>query len=262
MSSSFPAVTVRQIGAAAAQAVNARDLHAFLGIGRDFSSWIKDRIEGFAFDVGSDFATYDAGPQNGGAGNRGARIEYALSIDMAKELAMVERSAKGKQVRLYFIECERRAKAAVPVLPDFSNPATLKSLLLQSLDAQIELQGQVAVLAPKAAIVDRLECATGDLVPTDAAKLLKVEPYKLLELIDDLGWAYRPRRRRVGAAKAIAAGYVSHRPDTVPTRHGEITTMQLMITPKGRNRLAQILNERAAAIAVTPAGDLFVGGPQ
>lgn len=105
-------LTDRRVGDDTIQTVNARDLHAFLEVGKDFSTWIKGRIEQYGFVENHDFVTFESAPQNGGAGNRGVRIEYALSLDMSKELSMVERNDKGKEARRYFIECERRAKAA------------------------------------------------------------------------------------------------------------------------------------------------------
>ena len=94
-------VAERHIGDGTIQTVNARDLHAFLEVGKDFSTWIKGRIEQYGFVENQDFVTFDAAPQNGGAGNRGHRVEYAISLDMAKELAMVERNDKGKQARQF-----------------------------------------------------------------------------------------------------------------------------------------------------------------
>lgn len=85
--------------------VDARALHTFLGAGRDFSNWIKDRIERYQFSEGEDFSTVLA--KTSPAGGRPA-TDYHLSLDMAKELAMVERSDKGREVRRYFIACERQ----------------------------------------------------------------------------------------------------------------------------------------------------------
>jgi len=85
------------VGGMFMQTTSARDLHAFLKVGKDFSSWMKARIEQFDFVENSDFVVIDVAPQNGGAGNRGARVEYALTLDMAKELSMVERNAQGKR---------------------------------------------------------------------------------------------------------------------------------------------------------------------
>lgn len=117
----FPAVVEGRIGDDLIQTVDGRELHAFLKVGKDFSTWVKDRIEQYGFLENSDYVVVEAAPQNGGAGNRGARKEYAVTIDMAKELSMVERNDQGKKARQYFIECER--KANVLAVPNFSDPA-------------------------------------------------------------------------------------------------------------------------------------------
>ena len=98
------------VGGDLIETVNARELHSFLEVGKDFSTWIKNRIEQYGFVDGVDFVSMEAAPQNGGVGNRGFKVEYYIAIDMAKELAMVERNEKGRQARQYFIECERRLK--------------------------------------------------------------------------------------------------------------------------------------------------------
>lgn len=96
------------------QAVNARDLHAFLESKQQFSDWIKGRIDQFDFEEGVDFEVFDYDYQGNllhknmkSDNQRVSKTEYALSIDMAKELSMVERNEKGKQARRYFIACEK-----------------------------------------------------------------------------------------------------------------------------------------------------------
>lgn len=88
------------------QTVNARELHQFLGSKQDFSTWIKGRIEKYDFIENQDFQT---APQIYGTANGGhaTRMEYVLSIDMAKELCMVENNEKGRIARRCFIECEK-----------------------------------------------------------------------------------------------------------------------------------------------------------
>ena len=89
---------------------SARDLHQYLEVGQDFSNWIKRRIEEYGFEQNKDYLKLSAkfsDSETKGIGGK-SRIEYYLSFDMAKELAMVEKNAKGRQVRQYFIECERQ----------------------------------------------------------------------------------------------------------------------------------------------------------
>ena len=88
---------------------DARDLHAFLEVGKDFSNWVKDRIRQHGFVEGRDFiilAKIGENPQGG----RPAK-EYRLTIRAAKHIAMTERNHKGKEARRHFIECERIAKS-------------------------------------------------------------------------------------------------------------------------------------------------------
>jgi anti-repressor protein len=106
------AISNGNIGGNAVQTVNARDLHAFLGNKDKFATWIKDRISQFDFLENHDFVIYSENPEKGRPS-----VEYALTLSMGKELAMVERNAKGKEARLYFIECEKRALASFHQIP-------------------------------------------------------------------------------------------------------------------------------------------------
>lgn len=100
---------VTAIGGAETQAVDARALHGQLGVRRDFTTWIKDRVEKYGFADGQDFSTISAPPIRG-AGNRGARTDYHLTLDVAKELAMLENNDQGRALRRYFIGLERLVK--------------------------------------------------------------------------------------------------------------------------------------------------------
>jgi phage anti-repressor protein len=107
-----------QIGEALLPAVNARELHAFLQVGKDFSNWLKDRVAQYKFIENKDFVCSPISASKVQGGHN--RKDYMVSLSMAKELAMVERNDKGRQARLYFIACEQRAlqlagAAALPV---------------------------------------------------------------------------------------------------------------------------------------------------
>jgi phage anti-repressor protein len=97
------------------QLVNARELHQFLENSDDFCHWFKDRTEQYAFEEGVDYSGIS--PKNRGRGRGRPRIDYHITLDTAKELAMVERNDKGRQARRYFIECERKVHEAAAHQP-------------------------------------------------------------------------------------------------------------------------------------------------
>ncbi len=88
--------------------VDARKLHRFLGSKQQFSDWVKKRIDEYQFVENEDYFTFHKITKRKN-GQRGADVktEYALTLDMGKELAMVERNAQGRKVRKYFIEVEQ-----------------------------------------------------------------------------------------------------------------------------------------------------------
>lgn len=90
------------------QAVNARELHHKLGSKYQFANWIQERIEKYGFVENQDYEVFKENLKN----SKGGRPikEYALSLDMAKELCMIENNEKGRMIRKYFIEVEKAAR--------------------------------------------------------------------------------------------------------------------------------------------------------
>ena len=90
------------------QLVSARELYKFLNIETRFDIWFSRMCE-YGFIENQDFIAYVQ--KSTFANNRKYKqMDYLLKISMAKELSMIQRNGKGKQTRLYFIECERKAK--------------------------------------------------------------------------------------------------------------------------------------------------------
>ena len=84
--SGFPAIVPAQIGEGTIQTTNARRLHSFLGVGKDFSTWFRDRVDQYGFAENVDFVFV---PNSGEYSGRGQPPkEYAISLDMAKEMAI------------------------------------------------------------------------------------------------------------------------------------------------------------------------------
>lgn len=94
--------------------INARELHSALQSKRKFTDWIKQRIEHYKFVKEQDFIPFHnfvKGDKNG-YGNKTTN-EYYLTIDMAKELCMVENNSIGRKLRKYFIEIEKRYRSII-----------------------------------------------------------------------------------------------------------------------------------------------------
>ena len=142
-------VTNRLIGNRQIPTVNARELHEFLGNKTRFNDWIKNRIHEYEFKENIDFVGFTENlvkPQN--QENKGGRPtkEYFITLDMAKELAMVERTEKGREARRYFIDCEQQMLRlqAERTTPKQGITNTQITQLIRTL--QQTIQGQTAMI--------------------------------------------------------------------------------------------------------------------
>nr|DAE00660.1 MAG TPA: antirepressor protein [Myoviridae sp. ct8Uw4] len=167
--------------------VNARDLHEFLGVETRFDKWIQRRIEEYGFTQVIDFI------ESPKMANRGfwqtETKDYLISLDMAKELCMVERNEKGREARRYFIEMEKQAKA----LPD---------AVLWRIDA---LEDAYFQAAPE--MLCLLRYRNMGLNLSEIGKLLDLNPgavsYRLKKL-NDLGFLEYVPNPNIGRAAALA----------------------------------------------------------
>lgn len=120
------------------RAVSARDLHTFLESKQEFANWIKNRIEKYDLVENVDYVVFDKSVKNPNGGR--PQIEYALTIDAAKELSMVEGNEKGKQARRYFIACEKK-------LTELAAPSYMIEDPIKRAEKWIEEQKQLKQLA-------------------------------------------------------------------------------------------------------------------
>lgn len=234
----------RQIAGSAIQTCNARDLWLFVESRQEFSNWIKGRIEKYGFAEGEDF-TVDKF-----INGRATVIDYHLTIEMAKELAMVENNEKGREVRRYFIECERRAKSIDP-MQALSDPAVMRGLLLGYTEKVIELESTVAIQAPKVAALDRIAThSDGSFCVRDAAKTLQVQEKFMRQFLMEKKWLYR---RPMGSgwlaySDKLQQGLMEHKMTHGEKSDGsEWTDTQARITAKGIAKLSEMLSVKGEA---------------
>jgi phage anti-repressor protein len=162
MATQLISLHTRSINEQTLDTVNARDLHAFLEVGRDFSNWIKARINRYGFIEGEDFMCVEnlSSPKRASSKSRTQKVkDYFLTLDMAKELAMVERNDKGKQARRYFIDCEKQLieQKQLPVTtPNTAILETDKYQLLNNIVKSMQLDSD-PVVVPSKELIDLIQ---------------------------------------------------------------------------------------------------------
>jgi Rha family phage regulatory protein len=139
---------------------------------------------------------------------------------------------------------ELEARAAKPIDPRraLSDPASLRTLLLENVEKVIALESRVAEMEPEVAAYERIAVADGSLCFRDSAKTLQVRPKDLTEFLVSHGWVYtRPGvPGHIAYQAKLQSGLLEHKTTTVHRSDGsEKVVSQCRITPKGLARLAK-----------------------
>ncbi|WP_144755882.1 antA/AntB antirepressor family protein [Bartonella saheliensis] len=238
------AIANKTVNNESVQTVNARDLHAFLESKQDFSTWIKKRIMTYAFLDGKDFFRFHKKME----ANNAIAVEYHLTLDMAKELAMVERNEKGKKARQYFIECERRAKQAITPQIDYSCPQAMIGFL-NYLQGQIEQKDTIIrELKPKAMTLESLQRSDGLFGLNEAAKIFEMQPKQFIQFLQLKGWVYRRtcRAHLLPYQDKIQKGLMDCPVITIQTSEGtEKLIPAAKITTKGMGLLSEEIKRQS-----------------
>ena len=139
--------------------VSARDLHEFLEVDTRFNDWFPRMCE-YGFTEGQDFYSFLSKTQSGGRPAHDAQ----LTIDMAKEICMIQRNEKGKQARRYFIQLEK----------DWNSPEKVMARALKIAESKITaLESKVQQDAPKVLFADAVATSHTSILIGELAKILK-----------------------------------------------------------------------------------------
>ena len=210
-------------------AVSARELHEFLDVGSDYSHWFKRMCE-YGFTEGQDFSSF----LTESTGGRPAQ-DAALSIDMAKEICMLQRNEKGKIARQYFLQLER----------DWNSPEKVMARALQIADRKIKeleisnsaLSTSLEIARPKAEYFDQLVERGTLLSLRESAKELGIPPKKFVDELLARKYLYRGKNGKLLPYEEKNNGRFELK-ESVNTATGWSGT-QTLTTPKGRDLFRQ-----------------------
>lgn len=138
--------------------VSGRQLHQVLGVKTPYDKWFP-RMAEYGFTDGEDFSTF-LSKSTGGR----PRHDHVLKLDMAKEVAMIQRTDKGKEVRQYFIQVEK----------DFNSPEKIMARALKIADRKIiKLEATIEEQKPKVIFANAVSASHTSILVGDFAKLMR-----------------------------------------------------------------------------------------
>jgi len=244
-----------EINGCVVDTVNAKEIWLYLESKQRFPDWMKDRIRTYEFTQAVDFVVNHTFMIDETAfGGKRKVTEFHVSIDMAKELSMVERTERGKQARRYFIECERLTKLAPPA-PLFLLPTNF----VEALEFLVVAEKTKLVLIEKIetdkplvefaiAVSEAGGCSIGEF-----AKILKIKGVgrnTLFKMLIELGYLM-PNTNNAPYQKYINSG-LFERIELTPYRNSYgklVPAFKTVITGKGQIAIEKRLRPIAAKAA-------------
>lgn len=216
--------------------VLARDLHEFLEVKTAYKDWFPRMCE-YGFAEGEDYCSFLSDRSDGLPGK--PRQDAQLTIDMAKEICMLQRNEKGKRARQYFLQLEREWNSPEAVMSRALRMAEERLERFKTINANLSVQN--AIMQPKAEYFDGLcdrESLTG---VRETAKLLGLKQNDFVKWLIDHKYIYRDKRGRLMPyAEHVDSGLF-----TVKETYNDKTDwtgVQMLITVKGKERFMRAIS--------------------
>lgn len=210
--------------------VLARDLHGFLEVETPFHKWFPRMCE-YGFTEDEDYRTFLSNRSDGLPGK--SRQDAQLTIDMAKEICMLQRNEKGKQARQYFLQLEREWNSPEAVMSRALRMAEERLERFKAINANLSVQN--AIMQPKAEYFDGLcdrESLTGI---RETAKLLGLKQNDFVKWLIDHKYIYRDKRGRLMPyAEHVDSGLFEIK--ETYNEKTDWTGVQTLVTVKGKER--------------------------
>lgn len=221
-------------------AVSARDLHDFLEVKTAYKDWFPRMCE-YGFTEGEDFCSF----LSESTGGRPAQ-DAVLTIDMAKELCMIQRNEKGKQARQYFLQIEK----------DWNSPEKVMARALQIAGDKLKrLESKVEADAPKVLFADAVSASKTSILVGELAKLLKqngvdIGQHRLFRWMRENGYLIRRNGTdfNMPTQKSMDLGLFAVKETAITHSDGTVTVSKTTkVTGKGQQYFIQkFLGEEGA----------------
>nr|DAG70552.1 MAG TPA: antirepressor protein [Caudoviricetes sp.] len=227
--------------------LSARELHEFLGIKTKYKDWFP-RMVAYGFDENVDYRTM-AQKRATAQGNETTYNDHEITLDMAKEIAMIQRSEKGKQVRQYFLELERKWNSPEAVMNRALEYSRKQVQALLQTNEKLELENkmkdqQLNELKPKADYYDQILQSKSLVLISQIAKDYGYGAPTMNKKLHELGVQYKQGGQWLLYSKYQNKGYTHSRTINITRSDGRSDVrMQTEWTQKGRLFLYELLKK-------------------
>jgi len=207
--------------------VSGRQLHEALGVNSRYTTWF-DRMKEYGFTEGQDFLP-NLGKSTGGR----QATDHVIKLDMAKEIAMIQRTERGKQVRQYFIQIEK----------DFNSPEKIMARALLMADQKVhKLEAQIEADRPKVLFAEAVSASHTSILVGELAKLLKqngvdIGATRLFSWLRAHGYLIKRNGRdwNMPTQKSVEMGLIRVKETSITHADGHITVSKTpLVTGKGQ----------------------------
>lgn len=218
--------------------LSARDLHGFLEIGTQYTKWFE-RMKEYGFDENIDYRAISQ-KRLTAQGNETTYIDHEIKLDMAKEIAMIQRNEKGKQARRYFLQVEKAWNSPEMIMKRALEIANkqVENLKLENMEQKKLLKEQ----KPKVLFADAVSTSHTSILIGDLAKLIKqngidIGGRRLFEWLRANGYLIKRKGTdyNMPTQKSMDLGLFEVKETTINHSDGHITTNRTpKVTGKGQ----------------------------
>lgn len=216
--------------------VSGRELHDFLEVKEKYTEWFS-RMKSYGFDENVDFMSFSEKTEKPQGGR--PSTDHIIKLDMAKELAMIQRTEKGKQARQYFIRVEKEYNSPEKIM---ARALMIAQKEISTLNVQVgQLEAKVEEQKPKVIFADAVSASHTTILIGELAKLLKQNGYqtgqnRLFESLREKGFLIkRGTSRNLPTQKSMELGLFEVKERTISEPNGSVRiTKTPVVTGKGQ----------------------------